>query len=55
MEVGTRAYAALYNNAGHKEQCDLHPRMHGERRWDGQNNGITLADLEFLANQKGKY
>ena len=55
MEVGTRAYAALYNNAGHKEHCDLHPRMHGERRWDGQNNGITLADLEFLANQKGKY
>ena len=45
---GRRAYASLHERL-HSDRCDLSPTYAAEKRWDGKNVGVTLADLEFLA------
>jgi len=52
--VGVRTHAESYNNAGHKEKCDLHPGKHEERRWDGKKTGITMEDLECFIKHKAR-
>ena len=32
----------------HTEKCHLYPKTHGEKRWPGQNKGITEEGLAFL-------
>ena len=45
---GKRAYAALYENMGHKPKCSLTSVAFAEVRWDGKNKNVTKEDLEFL-------
>ena len=33
---------------GHSEKCKLYPKRIGERRWPGQNKGVTEEDWLFV-------
>ena len=56
---GRRAYAALNENIGHrpdgKNKCPLSPVAFGAVRWDGKNNGVTTADLQFLVDRGSQW
>ena len=55
IKAGERAHAALHPTWLHKQTCALAPAAYGERRWDGKNKGITLADLAFLLERNSKW
>lgn len=41
---------------GHPEpSCPLKPRVAGEERWEGQNEGVTKEDMEFLLKSLGQW
>ena len=49
------AWRCTCHKVTHSQRCQLFPVFAGERRWRGKNKGVTLEDLEFLAQlQKTK-
>ena len=54
LKAGERAYDTLNHNCDHKQKCLLSPGWYGDRRWDGSNVGVTLADLKWLHTRKSK-
>ena len=49
------AWRCTCHKVTHSQRCQLFPVFAGERRWLGKNTGVTLEDLEFLAQlQKTK-
>ena len=45
-----RAQSAIAGKS-HDPKCMLQPTFFGEKRWDGKILGITLEQLQYLADQ----
>ena len=45
-----RAKSAI-EGKNHDPKCMLTRTKHGEKRWDGKNLGITLEQLQYLADR----